>query len=167
MMRLCEIDASELQRAADWLGDEENYKWLDFGADVQKLSPISLRLMTQRPIHCLRFFTADDGRSPVGIVGLSDIRTAGTARLWYVLGERQLSGRGLATRAVRMILDHGFGQLRLAAVNAWAASENAASIRVLEKNNFRRIGIQRRCHRLDGRHVDRILFDLLPSEHVS
>ena len=164
-MRLLEIDNSCLPTVAGWLAKPENYQWLQFGG-VQQVSEISLRMMAQRDIHCLRVFTADDDETPIGIIGLGDISTVFcSANLWYVLGNKTQAGHGYTTRAVSVMLDHGFG-LGLETIHAWAAIENTASIRVLEKNNFQRIGTRRRCHHLNGRLVDRYLFDLLAEEHA-
>ena len=45
-------------------------------------------------------------------------------------------GRGYATELVRATLDHAFGALALAQVDAYAMAENLASIRVLQKCGF-------------------------------
>jgi hypothetical protein len=39
------------------------------------------------------------------------------------------------------------------------------SIRTIERLGFRFVGRQRQCHTIDGRPYDRLLFDLLASEH--
>jgi RimJ/RimL family protein N-acetyltransferase len=39
------------------------------------------------------------------------------------------------------------------------------SLRTIERLGFRFIGRQRQCHYIDGRLYDRLLFDLLASEH--
>jgi len=49
-------------------------------------------------------------------------------------------GRGLASELVAAALTHGFGELELSAIGAFARPENAASARVLEKNGFRLLG---------------------------
>ena len=72
--------------------------------------------------------------------------------------------RGLATRAVNELLTEAFGA-GLRAIAAWAVDSNTPSIRVLERNGFRLIGRQRRCHVVDGQARDRLLFDLLAAEH--
>ena len=151
---------------AGWLADAANARWLDFGAGVQTLTAPALILMTRRPNHLLRVFTADGEDEAAGLVAFSDIvRPAGTARLWYVLGAKGHAGRGLTTRAVSRLLTVGFTELGLVAVNAWAVDGNAASVRVLERNGFRLVGRQRRCHVMDGRRHDRLLYDLLAEEH--
>jgi RimJ/RimL family protein N-acetyltransferase len=45
-------------------------------------------------------------------------------------------GRGIATRAARLVLDYGFSTLQLAAVEAVVLPENARTIRVLERLGF-------------------------------
>ena len=45
-------------------------------------------------------------------------------------------GRGLATELVQHTLNFAFSDLHLGLVNAFARPENAASVRVLEKNGF-------------------------------
>jgi RimJ/RimL family protein N-acetyltransferase len=165
-IQLRELDVPAIALAATWLSDRDNYRWLDFGSDVQAVSPLALRMMTQRPIHCLRLFTDDVGREPIGIVGLSNVsQLTRSASLWYVLGDKLHSGRGCTARAVRLLLNYAFGPMQLRSINAWAVEENVPSVRVLQKNGFHLIGRQRQCHNLDGRFVDRLLFDLLASEH--
>jgi RimJ/RimL family protein N-acetyltransferase len=164
-MRLKSLDAPDLASAGAWLGDEQNTRWLDFGGGTQGLTAAALRMMTQRALHVLRVFTAEDGAS-IGLVALSNVCPRfGTATLWYVLGEKGYAGRGYTTRAVAAMLTMGFQTLGLRAVNAWAVETNAPSVRILVHNRFRPIGRQRRCHVVDGQVCDRLLFDLLASEH--
>jgi RimJ/RimL family protein N-acetyltransferase len=149
-----------------WLAQKENYQWLDFGSGNQQITPMLWQLMVRRESNVYRVFTAEGGEAPIGLVALSDVsRTFRTAMLWYVLGEKRWAGRGCTTRAVARMLTLAFAELGLRAVNAWAVSENLASIRILERNHFRLIGRQRQCHGIDGRALDRLLFDLLASEH--
>jgi RimJ/RimL family protein N-acetyltransferase len=158
-------DPALLELAANWLGREENYRWLDFGAGAHPLSVISLKIMTQRDLHVLRLFTRDDSEFPVGIVALSDInrqsKTAGS--LWMVLGRKRYGG--YAARAVSKLLTFGFRELGLEAVSAWTMESNVAGRRVLEQLNFRYVGRLRRRHWIDGRPYDRLLYDLLATEH--
>lgn len=163
-MKLLPIESrSLLETVAEWLSRKENYQWLDFGHGVQALTPLSLKLMTQRDIHCLRAFTADDDVTPVGIVGLSNVhRPFRTATLWTVLGSRVHGGMG--RRATTQMLAYGFHELGLYAVNAWTVETNVAARRGLERLRFTYFGRQRKCHYIDGRPLDRLWYDLLAEE---
>ena len=164
-MKLGPLDTPELiQLAAGWLADKEIYQWLDFGAGRQIVTPALLKIMTQRSSHFLRLYTNDDDE-PIGIMALNSVDpTHGTGTLWGVTGERAFRNRGYATFATSKFLTLAFSELGLRSVNTWTVEHNP-SVRVLERVGFRYVGRQRECHRIGARAYDRLLFDLLPSEH--
>ncbi len=164
-MKLWPLDTPALvDTAADWLGRKENYQWLDFGQGIQRLTPVALKLMTQREIHCIRLFTADDDATPIGLVGLTNVdRHFKTASVWALLGNKKYGG--LTTRATSRLLTIGFRELGLYAINAWTVETNVAAQRGLERLRFRCVGRQRKCHYIDGQPLDRLLYDLLAAEH--
>src|SRR5258708_664203 len=157
-MKLLPLDTPEiLDLVAGWLAQKENYQWLDFGTGRQIVTPALLKIMTQRDTHFLRAYTWDRDDRPIGIVGLNSVdRAFKTGTLWAVAGEKALSHRGDVSLALR--------DLGLHVVNTWIVDRNP-SVRSLERLNFRFIGRQRQCHVIDGRPCDRLLFDLLASEH--
>lgn len=164
-MRLRDLEDGDLPLCAGWLSDPDNARWLRFGPRGQAPSAAALGVMARRDLHMIRVFTAEDGGPPVGVVALGDIdREFRTATLWYVLGDAAHRRRGLATQAVSRMLTEGF-IAGLGAVSAWVVEGNTPSIRVLERNGFRLIGVQRMCHYIDHRPRGRLLFDLLASEH--
>jgi [ribosomal protein S5]-alanine N-acetyltransferase len=77
----------------------------------------------------------------VGRIALSQIFRGifQNAYLGYSVAENW-NGRGLATEAVRVVMDFAFGDLGLHRVQAAVMPRNAGSIRVLEKNGFREEG---------------------------
>lgn len=165
-MNLRLIDGSSVELVAGWLTQKENYQWLDFGNGNQLLHPAAVKIMMQRDTNLIRVFTSEPDENPIGIVALSNIApNFKTAMLWYVLGDKDYAGQGYTTRAAYQILRLGFTEVGLEAVNAWTVEINIPSIRILERNNFQLIGRQRRCHYIDGRAFDRLLFDLLATEH--
>ena len=164
-MELQPLEDQDIPLVAEWMAKPENHCWLRFGPGVHTVGAATLKLMARRDLHMLRLFTAEAEGPPIGIVALSEVdRAFKTATLWYVLGEAAYRGHGFASRAVKELLTEGFNA-GLVAVNAWAVDANVPSIRVLERNQFRLIGRQRMCHWMDGRPHDRLLFDLIASEH--
>jgi len=164
-MKLLPLDSAErIELAAGWLSEPDNYKWLDFGNGIQKVSPVTLKIMTQRDLHVFRLYTADEGDLPVGIVGLSNVdRNFKTGSLWAVLGRKRYGGG--TSLACSKMLTVAFTELGLRSVNAWTVEINVAAQRVLERLHFRSIGRLRQCHVIDGQAYDRLLFDMLASEH--
>ncbi|MGH8371280.1 MAG: GNAT family N-acetyltransferase [Gammaproteobacteria bacterium] len=154
-----------LDMAARWLGEQRNYKWLDFGGDIQRLDKLAVKVMARKENHVLRAFTADDD-IPIGIVGLSDVHhDFKTATLWIVLGERLYSNKGYAVKASSAMLELGFAQLGLHSINVWAVETNYPSLRAIKRLNFRPAGRQRECHYIDGVAHDRLWFDMLENEY--
>ena len=97
----------------------------------------------------------------VGRVALNHVSRGAwqNANLGYFV-DRDHGGRGIATEAVRLTLVFAFGTLALHRVQAAVMPGNAASIRVVEKNGFRREGLARRFLEINGRWEDHLLFAL-------
>lgn len=153
--------------AAGWLNEEENWKWLQFGSNTDKLDPLTFRLMTQSPEHDFHLFFDDLQNQPIGLVAFSDLdQVAKTARLWFVLGDKNYAGQGYTKRAVNECLRYAFFELGLQSVYARTVSENEASVEILENNRFNFIGRRRKCQPLDGELQDQLLYDLVSAEFL-
>jgi RimJ/RimL family protein N-acetyltransferase len=165
-MKLLPLDRPEpIERAARWLARKENYQWLGFGDAGHVITPALLKVMAEQDTHFLRLYALDEDDIPIGIVGLNNVsRNFRTGTLWGANGEKSFRSRGYATFAASMFLSLVFRELGLHSVNTWVVEHNT-SVRLLERLNFRYVGRQRQCHYIDGRPFDRLLFDLLASEH--
>ena len=74
-------------------------------------------------------------------------------------------GRGLATRAVRLVSRWAFDELGIERIELRTHPENEASCRVAERAGFRREGIERASRAWpDGTRFDSILYSLLPGD---
>ncbi len=154
-----------LELVAGWLAEKENYQWLDFGNGTQIITLPLLKVMVHRETHFLRAYTSNYDDTPVGLVGLNGINPAfKSATFWGLSGDKSFRNRGYSTFASSRLMSIAFGELGLVSVNTWAVEHNP-SIRTIERLGFRHIGRQRRCHWIDGRPYDRLLFDLLAEEH--
>jgi RimJ/RimL family protein N-acetyltransferase len=157
---------ADVELAAAWLQLKENYQWLDFGNGRQAVTPTLLRIMLQRETYFIRIYTSEYENTPIGIVGLNNIdRNFRTGTLWGVAGDKSFRHRGSAQPAASRLLTLAFRDLGLHSVNTWTVEHNVSLGGVL-RLGFRFIGRQRQCHFIDGRPCDRLLFDLLASEHV-
>lgn len=165
-MKLLLLDSPEiLELVAHWLAQKENHQWLDFGNGRQIVTPALLRIMAQRPTHFMRAYTSNRDDIPIGICGLSSVDlNFRTATLWGAQGDKLFRNRGLGTLAAAKVLTLAFRDLGLHTINTWVVEGNP-SIRLVQRLNFRFIGRQRQCHFIDGKAYDRLLFDLLASEH--
>jgi len=74
------------------------------------------------------------------------------------------TGRGLATRAVNLLVDWSFRGLRLARVEAYVDSGNERAMRVATRSGLRREGVVRGHGRLEEGRADRVLFARLATD---
>ena len=165
-MKLLPLDAPGIiELVAGWLACKENHQWLDFGNGRQSFTPTLLKIRAQHETHFMRVYTSDRDDTPIGIVGLTHVdRAFKTAMFWGVSGEKSFRNRGYSTIASSKLMTLAFRDLGLHAVNTWAVDCNP-SLHTIERLGFRFVGRQRQCHIIDGRAHDRLLFDLLDSEH--
>lgn len=98
----------------------------------------------------------------IGLHRATDVHRI-TAELGYWLAE-PLWGRGIMTEAVRAVVRHGFTAFPLERIEAYAFSNNPASVRVLEKAGFTREGLLRRNVIKHGQVLDSLVFSILREE---
>ena len=88
---------------------------------------------------------------------------AGEAELGYVVAQAA-RGRGLATRALRLLTDWSFARLRLERLELMISPANTGSERVAERAGYRFEGVLRSKHIRDGRRGDFGVWSKLPGE---
>jgi RimJ/RimL family protein N-acetyltransferase len=85
------------------------------------------------------------------------------AEIGYTLA-RQYHGAGVATEAVRALLDYAFTTLQLHRVTATVDCDNSPSMRLLERVGMRREGHFRQCTWFKGQWCDEYLYAILREE---
>lgn len=165
-MKLLPLDRPEhLALAAAWLAQKQNYQWLDFGNGGQAVSPMVLKVMAQRDTHFIRLYTSPHDDAPIGITALNNVdRRFGSGVFWGAAGDKSFRSRGWGTLAGSKFLTLAFRELGLRVIQTWVAEGNPSQ-RLVERLGFRLVGRQRACHCIDGQPRDRLLYDLLASEH--
>ena len=101
----------------------------------------------------------------VGAAGLRFDSAHRPAELGYWIA-REHWGRGIATEAVRALVEHAFDDLGLERLFAAHFPWNPASGRVLEKAGMLREGVLRGHVWKDGRAVDNVLYGLTRSDRA-
>jgi ribosomal-protein-alanine N-acetyltransferase len=66
--------------------------------------------------------------------------------------------------ALEIVLDYGFGKIKLHSVEANANPENAASIKLLERNGFIREGYFKENYFFNGKFSDSAIYSLLANK---
>ncbi len=125
--------------ALSWNLDDPPLSHEEASGRVQWMLANHERNAAGRLVHlCLAIVHRETGRI-IGWCGLDQRDPAKPTRPVLSAASRGL-GAGACDEAARAVLDTAFGELALPRVDAAAAADNAASVRVLEKIGMQRLG---------------------------
>jgi len=114
-------------------------RWLPWAASQDRDATLAFVRATRRQIgdnDGLQTVITRAGH-PIGMVGVHAVDwTRRSSSVGYWLAQAQ-QGQGIVTRAVRALLDHGFGAWRLNRIEIRAGVENLPSRDVAERLGFR------------------------------
>jgi len=110
--------------------------------------------------YAFGIFLQEDDRL-IGRVALSNVVRGAwqNATLGYFLDEKQ-NGKGYVSTAVSLVVRFAFSSANLHRVQAGVMPRNLASIRVLEKNGFRREGLSKHYLQINGVWEDHVIYAL-------
>lgn len=86
------------------------------------------------------------------------------AEIGYAMEDENFKKLGLMSEAVKEIIDYGFHDLKLNRIEALVGIENVPSLKIIQKNNFKKEGVLRQHFYVDGRFEDTIIFSKLIAE---
>jgi ribosomal-protein-alanine N-acetyltransferase len=86
-----------------------------------------------------------------------------SAFIGYSIDE-QFTRQGIATEAVREVVQFGFNVLNLHRIEAYVSPKNIASVKVLEKAHFKREGLLRELLYINGSWEDHYIYALLQDD---
>lgn len=165
MIDIERLKPEDYPRAAAWLSDPSINRWLAGRWHGKEFSVEHIGVLVASP--ATRLYLIRDSDEPVGLASLYDIdRAERSASIWYLVDEARRT-KGAATIAVRKLVAIAFDEYQMVSLNAWITAGNDSSRRLLERLGFREAGVLRRASLLDGRHVDRIVLDLLPEDFAA
>jgi len=107
-------------------------------------------------------FVIEVEREVVGRISLNAIVRGPfhSASIGYWIAE-SAAGRGVVTRALRLVIEHAFGELGLHRLEAGTTLTNDASAHILTKAGFRQFGVAPAYLRIGGRWQDHRMYQLL------
>jgi ribosomal-protein-serine acetyltransferase len=162
-----EADAEELYRLIE-ANRAYLARWMPWAAAQTRETTVEFLRATRRQAASDDGFQAAlvcDG-AIIGVVGYHSVNWPhGSTTIGYWLAE-QHQGRGLMTRAVRVLVDLAFGEWNLHRVEIRAATDNGRSRAIPERLGFREEGVQREAERIGERYLDLAIYGLLAHERV-
>jgi RimJ/RimL family protein N-acetyltransferase len=156
---------------AAWGGDPIIVRWTELPANNTEEAALAWAARTEEARQAGRAVALAIVDAGLGVVlGSCDIRRpdpddAALGEVGFLLAEGA-RGRGVATRAVGLLVDWSFRELVMERVQGLVHPDNPPSVGVLERLGFRREGLLRHYRAGKSGREDRILFSVLPDELV-
>jgi len=159
MTTIEELAPDHFELVGGWLSDPATNRWLASEWRGRSVTSVVMGVAVRSKRN--RFFVIRHDGQPCGLVALAAVDIGDrVAMIWYLLGDKSVSGQGIITQAVKQVTQVAFGEMHLCSLYAWIMADNLASRRVLEKAGFREAGRIRQATCSGGEQVDRVYFDM-------
>ncbi len=110
------------------------------------------------------YLNAENGRH-IGNISIKDIdRYNRRGWIGYLIGDKSLHGKGIATEAVQMFTYYCFKKLNLNRIYTTVSTDNVASVRVLHKSGYQDEGLMRQHIILGDQTTDVLMLGAVASE---
>lgn len=143
-----------------WIPEyESGYYTYDY--QIRKLE-FEKKLREAGSEYRFNIFKKDDPERIIGNIAVSNIIRGifQSAFIGYSVDEKE-NGKGIATEAIKGIIEFSFCDLMLHRLEANVIPSNKASIRVLEKLNFTEEGYSKNYLKINGKWQDHLRFALI------
>ena len=150
------------------LPEVDEFNTLGIPKDLEETKAVMLpdikdQKKSKRSRFCWKISLAEDQKF-VGLAGLFLSNDRFKMGEFYYKFSPEFWGNGYATETANAVIRFGFHKFQLHRIEAGVATQNAASIRVLEKAGMTREGIRRKILPIRGEWKDNYHYSILENE---
>ncbi len=166
LVTIREFSREDIPKKVEWINNPENNQFLhyDIPIEVEKTEKWydSVRGRTDRYDAVIEA----DG-VPCGTIGLLSIDQKNKKAEYYIaMGETSLKGKGISTKASKLILEYGFNELKLNRIYLFTEVENVPAQKLFEKVGFVKEGCIRSDISSHGKFVDRFVYGIICDDYL-
>lgn len=144
-----------------WINDERNNQYLHYDLPLEYERTLAWYRKIQHRSDRYDAVIEVDGKA-VGIVGLLNIDKVNRKAEYYItLGEQEYKGKGVATKASRMLIDYAFDVLGLQKLYLFTETENKQAQKLFERLGFVKEGMLKNDLMIEGRCIHRYVYGLV------
>jgi ribosomal-protein-alanine N-acetyltransferase len=162
---LREIQLSDVNRSyCNWMNDPEVNKYLESRFEKWSIKKLKIYVseIKKNPDCIFLAIIAKGKNKHIGNIKIGPInRFHKFADVGIVIGEKSFWGKGIATEAIRLVVDYAFHKLGLHKLTAGAYRCHSRSKRAFEKAGFSVEGVRRKHYLCDGNYVDGVLLGIV------
>lgn len=123
----------------NWLNDKDVNKFLEVRWERQSIDTIKeyAEYMIKSNHSILFAITYGKSKIHIGNIKIGSISEHyHNAEISYFIGKKEYWGKGIATRAIKLVSEYGFNELKLHKMIVGVFDENIGSIKALKKAGF-------------------------------
>ena len=159
------FEAKDVENKVKWINDPLNNTYLhyDLPLEIQK----TLLWFEKNKERTDRYDAVIEvNGEPKGLIGLLEIDYRNLKAEYYVcLGEQSAKGKGVASRASKLLLEYAFNTLNLNKVYLYTEFDNVNAQRLFEKLGFEKEGLIKDDLIFNGRKVDRFFYGITKQKY--
>lgn len=169
-VRLRAIEREDIPRFVRWMNDPDVIEFLLMNSPLSKaMEERWFESQLATPPHMGQILAIEvlenDEWVHIGNTGLHNVETVhSSAEFGIMIGEKAYWNKGYGREALRLILQHGFGNLNLHRIYLYVFENNLRGIRVYETVGFKREGVLRDDVYKNGRYLNVLIMSILRSE---
>jgi RimJ/RimL family protein N-acetyltransferase len=148
----------------DWMNDPEINQYLESRFERWSVSKLRRYIsdIKRNPDNVFLTIVSKDGNKHIGNIKIGPInRSHRYADVGVIIGEKSFWGKGIATEAIKLVVDYAFNKLGLHKLTAGAYSCNISSIRAFKRAGFSVEGVRKKHCLCNGNYVDSVLLGIV------
>ncbi|MBQ4120184.1 MAG: GNAT family N-acetyltransferase [Clostridia bacterium] len=154
----------DIENKVKWINDPQNNTYLHYDLPLEyEKTAIWFENIKNRNDRYDGVILVDG--VAVGLIGLLQIdRKNSKAEIYIALGEQSAKGKGVAKKALQLMLEYAFATLGLNKIYLCTEVNNLVAQALFEKSGFKREGLLKEDLIYNNRKVDRYFYGLTAEE---
>jgi [ribosomal protein S5]-alanine N-acetyltransferase len=166
---LREFQEHDLVKWTSWFNDEGITRYMNKGVFpntlAQQKEHLRKLIAENNNIQLAIDLKDDEELILIGLIGLHNIDWIHrTAAISILIGEDEGRGKGMGTKAIKLLVNHAFRKMNLRKINAGMWSKNIASKKAFEANGFNLEGVKKEEYFCENNYLDSLDYGLLKKE---
>ncbi|MFC2112741.1 GNAT family N-acetyltransferase [Bacteroidota bacterium] len=173
-IKLRAVEPSDLDVLFEWENDPENWTVSNTSAPFSRhvlqkyIETAQLDIYESRQLRLMidRLDPTENEPETIGIIDLFDFDPQHLrAGVGILIARKEDRMKGLASEALSLLIEYGFGTLHLHQLFCNVTEDNLASIKLFEKHGFLRIGNKKDWIRSENEWINVLLLQLINSQN--
>lgn len=165
-MAIRKFEERDIKNKIRWINDNRNNQYLHYNLPLEYDKTLAWFKRIRHRIDRYDAIIEANGK-PVGIIGLINIdNNNGKAEYYITIGEDEYKGKGIATKASKLLLDYAFIKLNLIKVYLFTEIGNIEAQKLFERLGFKKEGNLKNDIKRGDQYINRYVYGMCKDEFI-